>query len=72
MCHRLITQGLCPASDKVMAVSEFRISTNTRLPKEFLVLAGYYRRLIPNFNKIAKPLAELLKESFLFFKSNNR
>ena len=33
------------------------------LRKGCLGLAGYYRRFIPNFSKIAKPLMELVKKN---------
>jgi hypothetical protein len=32
----------------------------------FLSLAGYYRRFIPNFSKIAKPITDLLKKEEKF------
>jgi hypothetical protein len=64
--HRLITQGLLQDSNKVVAVREFSVPTNTRQLKGFLGLAGYYRRFIPNFSKIAKPLTELLRKNTPF------
>ena len=64
--HKLTTQGLFPDPDKVRVVREFSIPSNTRQLKGFLGLAGYYRRFIPNFSKIAKPLTQLLRRNIPF------
>jgi len=61
--HKLTTQELLPDPDKVVAVTKFPTPTNTRQIKRYLCLSGYYRRFIPNFSKIAKPLTELLKNT---------
>jgi hypothetical protein len=57
--HRLTTECLLSDYDKVKAVKEFPVPTNTRRLKGFLGMAGYYRRFIPNLSIIAKPLTEL-------------
>jgi len=66
LSHKLTTQGLLPDPDKVREVREFSIPSNTRQLKGFLGLAGYYRRFIPNFSKIAKPLTQLLRRNIPF------
>jgi hypothetical protein len=40
--------------------------TTVRQIQSFLGLAGYYRRFIPDFSRITKPLIELLKKGVKF------
>jgi len=64
--HRLTREGLLPDESKLSAVKEFPIPNTTKKLKGFLGLAGYYRRFIPNFSKIVKPLTNLLKNNTPF------
>lgn len=61
--HVITSDGVKPDERKVEAVKNFPVPTTTQKLKGFLGLAGYYRRFIPNFSKIAKPLTELLKKN---------
>jgi hypothetical protein len=60
--HVVSKHGVKPDGRKVEAVRNFPVPTNTREVKGFLGLAGYYRRFVPNFSKIAKPLTKLLSK----------
>lgn len=60
--HIISNNGVKPDPAKIRAVKEFPRPRNEKNIKQFLGLAGYYRRFIPNFSKIAKPLTELLKK----------
>jgi len=58
--------GVKPDSLKVLTVKKFpRPRTNKNI-KQFLGLAGCYRRFISNFSKIAKLLTNLLKKDETF------
>jgi hypothetical protein len=64
--HILTTEGVAVDPEKVEAVSNWQQPTNVSEIKSFLGLAGYYRRFIDGFSKIARPMTELLKKDKKF------
>ncbi|XP_037870373.1 uncharacterized protein LOC119629252 [Bombyx mori] len=64
--HIISTDGVKPNPDKIKAVVEFPTPSNPKDIKSFLGLVSYYRRFIPDFSKIAKPLTSLLKKETPF------
>jgi hypothetical protein len=52
-----------PDEKRIEAVRDFPEPRTTRELKGFLGLAGYYRRFIPDFSRVAKPLTMLLKKN---------
>ena len=64
--HIISEDGVKPDPKKIEAVSKFPRSKKAKNIKQFLGLAGYYRRFIPNFSKITKPLTQLLKKDIPF------
>lgn len=60
--HIINSEGVKPDPKKVEAVSNFPRPANAKNIKQFLGLAGYYRRFLGDFSKIAKPLTTLLKK----------
>ena len=64
--HILTAEGVAVDSEKVEAVSNWQQPTNVSEIRSFLGLAGYYRRFIEGFSKIAWPMTELLKKEKKF------
>ena len=54
--HIITTEGVKVDPEKVKAVSEWKQPTNVIEIHSFLGLAGYYRRFIEGFSKIARPM----------------
>ena len=64
--HIVSSQGIFPDHEKIAAVEKFPTPTNVRSVREFLGLASYYRRFVPNFAKVAGPLHMLTRADVPF------
>jgi len=64
--HIIGEDGVRPDPQKISAVKNFPRPNNPKTIKQFLGLAGYYRRFIQDFSKIARPLTCLLKKDIKF------
>ena len=53
--HVVSAEGLSPDPAKVQAVRDWKVPESVTDVRSFLGLAGYYRRFIPQFAKIAAP-----------------
>lgn len=51
---------------KVQEVLDWKPPKSVHQIRSFLGLAGYYRRFIPDFSRIAKPMTKLLKKGVKF------
>uniref|UniRef100_A0A1B6CD86 RNA-directed DNA polymerase n=2 Tax=Clastoptera arizonana TaxID=38151 RepID=A0A1B6CD86_9HEMI len=64
--HIISEDGIKPNPAKVVAIKEFPLPTNQKEVKQFLGLTGYYRKMIKDYAKIAKPLTTLLRKDTPF------
>lgn len=60
--HIISDQDFRPNSDKIEAIVKIPVPRYQKDIKSFVSLASYYRKFIPNFSQLAKPLTSLLKK----------
>jgi hypothetical protein len=60
--HIISNGGISVDPAKVKEIMEWRVPTTVTEIRSFLGLAGYYRRFIEGFSKIAKPMTSLLEK----------
>jgi hypothetical protein len=64
--HVLSAEGIVVDPSKVESVTKWEQPLNVKDVRSFLRMAGYYRRFIENFSKIAKSMTKLLKNNSKF------
>jgi hypothetical protein len=64
--HVISAEGTTVDPSKVQEVLEWKSPRSVTQIRSFLGLAGYYRRFIPIFSKIAKPMTKLLEKDAKF------
>lgn len=60
--HVISADGVKPNPEKIKAISKYPIPKTPTEIKRFLGLLGYYRKFIPDFARITKPLTQCLKK----------
>ena len=64
--HTISRDGIAVNPSKVQEVMDWKPPKSVHQIRSFLGLAGYYRRFIPDFSRIVKPVTELLKKGVKF------
>ena len=66
MGYVITENGISASTDKMAAVREYPVPKTVRDIRAFLGFASFYRRLVPGFAKVAKPLTELTRKDRQF------
>lgn len=64
--HIISSKGIKVDPTKVEAVQNWKFPTTPNEIRSFPGLAGYYRRFIERFSKIARPMTQLLRKGIKF------
>ncbi|KAM8702319.1 hypothetical protein ACLKA7_004983 [Drosophila subpalustris] len=60
--HKVTEHGICTDPEKVAAISQLKPPTNVKELRQYLGVASWYRRFVPDFANTVHPLGGLLKK----------
>lgn len=64
----IISKGTVrPSKDKTDAVFKFPVPRNLKAVQSFIGLTSYFRKFIPDYARVARPLSDLLKTKEFYF-----
>ena len=64
--YKIAKDGIRPQEDKVEAIRQLNPPTSKKEIRSFIGSCSYYRKFLPNFSGIAKPLIDLTKKNTRF------
>ena len=64
--HLISVGGISPLADKVDTIKNMPVPKDAKEIKQFLGLTGYYRKFVPRFVDISRPLTQLTKKETKF------
>ena len=64
--HLISADGIRPLKDKLDTIHDMPAPSNSKEVKQFLSLAGYYRKFVPHFAALSRPLARLTCKDRVF------
>jgi hypothetical protein len=64
--HIISEEGVSTDPKKLEAVVDWKVPKDKKAVKSYLGFVGYYRRFIPNYSTIAKPLTQLTGKNEVF------
>ena len=64
--HLISADGIRPLKDKLDTIHDMPAPRNSKEVKQFLGLAGYYRKFVPRFADLSRPLARLTCKDRVF------
>lgn len=64
--HRITEKGILPVDTKYEVIKRYPVPASAETVKRFIAFCNYYRRFIPNFAEIARPLNKLTRKKVKF------
>ena len=61
--HLISDEGIQPLPEKLESIAKMPTPQNAKQVKQFLGLVGYYRKFVPHFSDISRPLTQLTRKN---------